>query len=161
MTAKQGVPYIQKQVELDRFGQSRLSGRSGLLYNYEDNGGLWENLRFSPLSLLGEDETSVSFVLRTHSTMFHLLHRTTSKSKGANEMLEPIMPEYDHTMYLKGFTPTQIYSAFKQTQRKKQKDKKDKKREQSILEKETFAFIEKMLGVAVDEAMKDIFKDWK
>ena len=43
----------------------------------------------------------------------------------------------------------------------KQKDKKDKKREQSILEKETFAFIEKMLGVAVDEAMKDIFKDWK
>ena len=76
-------------------------------------------------------------------------------------MLEPIMPEYDHTMYLKGFTPTQIYSAFKQTQRKKQKDKKDKKREQSILEKETFAFNEQMLGVAVDEAMKDIFKDWK
>ena len=31
----------------------------------------------------------------------------------------------------------------------------------TILEKETFAFIEKMLGVAVDEAMKDIFKDWK
>ena len=82
LTAQQGVPYVQKQVELDRFGQSRLSGRSLLLYNYEDNGGLWENLRFSPLSLLGEDETSVSFVLRTHSTMFHLLHRTTSKSKG-------------------------------------------------------------------------------
>ena len=81
--------------------------------------------------------------------------------KERKRMLEPIMPEYDHTMYLKGFTPTQIYSAFKQTQRKKQKDKKDKKREQSILEKETFAFIEKMLGVAVDEAMKDIFKDWK
>ena len=68
---------------------------------------------------------------------------------------------YSHSMYLKGFTPTQIYSAFKQTQRRKQKDKKDKKREQSILEKETFALIEKMLGVAVDEAMKDIFKDWK
>ena len=76
-------------------------------------------------------------------------------------MLEPMMPEYSHSMYLKGFTPTQIYAAFKQTQRRKQKDKKDKKREQSILEKETFAFIEKMLGVAVDEAMKDIFKDWK
>ena len=69
-----GLLFVQKQVELDRFGQSRLSGRSLLLYNYEDNGGLWENLRFSPLSLLGEDETSVSFVLRTHSTMFHLLH---------------------------------------------------------------------------------------
>ena len=65
-------------------------------------------------------------------------------------MLEPIMPEYDHTMYLKGFTPTQIYSAFKQAQRKKQKDKKDKKREQSILEKETFAFIEKMLRTHFD-----------
>ena len=76
-----GLSYVQKQVEQDRFGQSRLSGRSQILYNYEDNGGLWENLRFSPLSLLGEDETSVSFVLRTHSTMFHLLHRTTSKSK--------------------------------------------------------------------------------
>lgn len=69
-------------------------------------------------------------------------------------MLEPMMPEYSHSMYLKGFTPTQIYSAFKQTQRRKQKDKKDKKREQSILEKETFAFIEKMLGVAVDEAIR-------
>jgi len=156
-----GLLFIQKQVELDRFGQSRLSGRSGLLYNYEDNGGLWENLRFSPLSLLGEDETSVSFVLRTHSTMFHLLHRTTSKSKGVNEMLEPIMPEYDHTMHLKGFSPTQIYSAFKQTQRRKRNDEKKKKREESILEKETMAFIEAMLMATTKEAMKEIFKDFK
>ena len=119
--------------------------------------GDWENLRFSPLSLLGEDETSVSFVLRTHSTMFHLLRRTTSKSKGVNEMLEPMMPEYSDTMYLKGFSPMQIYSAFKQTQRRKQKDK----REESILEKEVFAFIEAMLMATTKEAMKDIFKDFK
>ena len=51
-------------------------------------------------------------------------------------MLEPMMPEYNHTMHLKGFSPTQIYSAFKQTQRKKQKDKKDKSKEQiAALEK--------------------------
>ena len=80
-----GSPMSRSKWNWTAFGQSRLSGRSGLLYNYEDNGGLWENLRFSPLSLLGEDETSVSFVLRTHSTMFHLLHRTTSKSKGVKK----------------------------------------------------------------------------
>ena len=34
-----GLFYVQKQVELDKFGQSRLSERSGLLYNYEGNGG--------------------------------------------------------------------------------------------------------------------------
>ena len=34
-----GLFYVQKQVKLDSFGQSRLSGRSELLYNYEDNGG--------------------------------------------------------------------------------------------------------------------------
>ena len=76
-------------------------------------------------------------------------------------MLEPTMPEYSNTMYLKGYSPTQIYSAFKQTQRRKQKSKREKKREESILEKETMAFIEKMLSVAVNEALDDIFKDWK
>lgn len=76
-------------------------------------------------------------------------------------MLEPMMPEYSHAMHLKGFTPTQIYSAFKQTQRRKQKDKKDKKREQSIFGKETMAFIEAMLMATTKEAMKDIFKDFK
>jgi len=30
-----------------------------------------------------------------------------------------------------------------------------------VLEKEIFAFIEAMLGAVVDEAMKDLFKDWK
>ena len=76
-------------------------------------------------------------------------------------MLEPMMPEYSNTMYLKGFSATQVYSAFKQTQRRKQNDKRKKKREQSILEKETMSFIEAMLAAMLDKAMKDIFKDWK
>ena len=49
-----------------------------------------------------------------------------SRVKGVNKMLEPMMPEYSHDMYLKGFSSTQIYSAFKQSQRRKQKDKKKK-----------------------------------
>ena len=76
-------------------------------------------------------------------------------------MLEPMMPEYSNTMYLKGFSPTQIYSAFKQTQRRKRYDEKRKKREESILEKETMAFIEAMLMATTKEAMKEIFKDFK
>jgi len=76
-------------------------------------------------------------------------------------MLEPMMPEYSNTMHLKGFSPTQIYSAFKQTQRRKRNDEKKKKREESILEKETMAFIEAMLMATTKEAMKEIFKDFK
>ena len=76
-------------------------------------------------------------------------------------MLEPLMPEYSNTMYLKGFSPTQIYSAFKQTQRRKQKDKRKKKEEESIWEKEVFAFIEAMTMATTKEAMKEIFKDFK
>lgn len=75
-------------------------------------------------------------------------------------MLEPMMPEYSNTMYLKGFSATQVYSAFKQTQRRKQNDKRKKKREQSILEKETMSFIEAMLAAMVEKAMKEIFSDW-
>jgi hypothetical protein len=76
-------------------------------------------------------------------------------------MLEPMMPEYSNTMYLRGFSPMQIYSAFKQTQRKKRKDERKKKREESILEKETMAFIEAMLMATSKEAMKEIFKDFR
>lgn len=76
-------------------------------------------------------------------------------------MFEPMMPEYSNTMYLKGFSATQVYSAFKQTQRRKQNDKRKKKREQSILEKETMAFIEAMLAAMVEKSMKEIFNDWK
>ena len=76
-------------------------------------------------------------------------------------MLEPMMPEYSNTMYLKGFSPMQIYSAFKQSNRRKQKDKRKKEREESILEKEVFAFIEAMMMATTKEAMKEIFKDFK
>ena len=76
-------------------------------------------------------------------------------------MLEPMMPEYSNTMYFKGFSPMQIFSAFKQTQRRKRKDERKKKREESILEKETMAFIEAMLMATSKEAMKEIFKDFK
>lgn len=75
-------------------------------------------------------------------------------------MLEPMMPEYSNTMYLKGFSATQVYSAFKQTQRRKQNDKRKEKRKQSVLEKETMAFIEAMLAALVEKSMKEIFSDW-
>lgn len=39
------------------------------------------------------------------------------------------LPDYSPTMHLKGFTAMQVFSAFKQTQRKKQKEKKKKQRE--------------------------------
>lgn len=64
------------------------------------------------------------------------------------------MPEYSKDMYLKGFSATQIYSAFKQSKRKKKKD-------DDFLEKEIFAFIQAMLTATVNEAMKDLFKDFK
>lgn len=59
------------------------------------------------------------------------------------------LPDYSPTMHLKGFSAMQIYSSFKQTQRKKQQDKKRKQREQSLLEKEIFRFIEGMADAAI------------
>ena len=75
-------------------------------------------------------------------------------------MLEPQYPEYSRDMYLRGFSASQIYSAFKQTQRRKQKDKR-KKREQSILEKELYDFTEAVLSSQLEIIMKDLFKDKK
>lgn len=75
-------------------------------------------------------------------------------------MLEPQYPEYSRDMYLRGFSASQIYSAFKQTQRRKQKDKR-KKREQSIWEKELYDFTEAVLSSQLDIIMKDLFKDKK
>ncbi len=75
-------------------------------------------------------------------------------------MLEPQYPEYSRDMYLRGFSASQIYSAFKQTQRRKQKDKR-KKREQSILEKELYNITEAALSSQLEIIMKDLFKDWK
>ena len=75
-------------------------------------------------------------------------------------MLEPQYPEYSRDMYLRGFSASQIYSAFKQTQRRKQKDKR-KRREQSILEKELYNITEAALSSQLDIIMKDLFKDKK
>ena len=75
-------------------------------------------------------------------------------------MLEPQYPEYSRDMYLRGFSASQIYSAFKQTQLRKQKYKR-KKREQSILEKELYDFTEAVLSSQLDIIMKDLFKDKK
>lgn len=55
------------------------------------------------------------------------------------------LPDYEPTMYLRGFSVEQIFQAFRNTQRKKKKDSDQKKREQSILEKEMFRFIENSL----------------
>ena len=71
------------------------------------------------------------------------------------------LPDYSPTMYLKGFTPMQIYSAFKQSERKKQRHKKKKQREQSLLEKEVFNFIESMAETTINQALDDIFEGWK
>ena len=67
------------------------------------------------------------------------------------------LPEYSNAMYLKGFNPLQILEAMRQTNRKKQKKKKD----ESILEKEMFNFIQGMATVVINEALDDIFKDFK
>lgn len=75
-------------------------------------------------------------------------------------MLEPMMPEYSKQMYLQGFSAQQIMSAFRQTKRREQKRKRDKEREQSILEKEMYAFIEKVASAALNEALNDITKEW-
>lgn len=67
------------------------------------------------------------------------------------------LPEYSKFMYLKGFNPFEILEAMRRTNRKKQKKKKD----ESILEKEIFNFIEGMAVATINEAMDDIFEGWK
>ena len=71
------------------------------------------------------------------------------------------LPEYSHTMYLRGFNIYQVYNAFKKSQRKKQDQKRKEKREQSVMEKEIFRLIEKSAEAAVNEALDEIFKGWK
>ena len=61
--------------------------------------------------------------------------------KGENNMIYmQDLPDYSNDMYLKGFSPIEILEAMRRTNRKKQKQK----REESILEKEMFNFIEGM-----------------
>ena len=40
------------------------------------------------------------------------------------------------------------------------KERKKKKRKQSVLEKEIFSIVEKSLDAAIAAAMEDIFRDW-
>lgn len=67
------------------------------------------------------------------------------------------LPEYSDYMYLQGYEPYEIMEAFRRTTKKKL----DKKREESILEKEMFNFIEAMIATTVNKALDDIFKDFK
>ena len=67
------------------------------------------------------------------------------------------LPDYSKDMYLKGFSPYQILEALRRTEKKK----RDKKREESIFEKEMFNFIEGMATATIKEAIDDIFEGWK
>ncbi len=67
------------------------------------------------------------------------------------------LPEYSDYMYLQGYQPHEIMEAFRRTNRKKLQ----KKKEESIFEKEMFNFIEGLATAAVNEAIDDIFEDWK
>ena len=60
-------------------------------------------------------------------------------------------------MYLQGFNPYEVLEAFRRTQKKN----RDKKKEESILEKEMFDFIERMATATINEAIDDIFESWK
>ena len=71
------------------------------------------------------------------------------------------LPEYSHTMYLRGFNIYQVYNAFKKSQRKKEDKKRKEKREQSIMEQEILRLLEKSTEAAVNKAMDEIFKGWK
>jgi len=64
------------------------------------------------------------------------------------------LPDYTHDMYLRGFNPYEILEALRRTKRKK-------KKEESILEKEIFNFIEGMATAAINGAIDEIFKEWK
>lgn len=67
------------------------------------------------------------------------------------------LPDYSHDMYLKGFSAYQIFEANRRTNRKKQK----KKREESILEKETFDFIEALALATIEKAVDEIFEPFQ
>ena len=73
------------------------------------------------------------------------------------QLYEANIPEYSHTMHLQGYSATDVYRAFKESQRKKH----SQKREQSILEKELYAFMYNSLQACLNEALDDIEKSWK
>lgn len=65
----------------------------------------------------------------------------------------PDLPDYSDDMYLKGFNPYEILEAFRRT--------KKKKREESIIEKETFKFIEGLATAAINKAVEDMFEPFQ
>ena len=64
----------------------------------------------------------------------------------------PDLPNYSDDMYLKGFNPFEILEAFRRTEKKK----RDKKRAESIFEKETLRFIEGLATAAINQAVEDM-----
>ena len=72
-------------------------------------------------------------------------------------LYEANLPEYSHTMHLHGYSATDVYRSFKKSQRKNH----SQKREQSILEKELYAFMYNSLQACLNEALDDIEKSWK
>lgn len=64
------------------------------------------------------------------------------------------LPDYSNDMYLKGFNPYEILEAFRRTNRKK-------KREESILEKEMFNFIEGLATATINKAVEDMFEPFQ
>lgn len=67
------------------------------------------------------------------------------------------LPDYSHDMYLKGFNPYEILEAMRRTNKKEYQ----KKKEESIFEKEVFNFIEGMATAAINKAIEDLFEGWK
>lgn len=65
--------------------------------------------------------------------------------------------EHLSKMFINGLSPQERYNKNKSNQRKKYQKKKN----ESILEKEMVNFIEAMATVTINKAINDIFKDWK
>lgn len=63
------------------------------------------------------------------------------------------LPDYSHDMYLKGFNAYQIFEANRRTNRKK--------REESIIEKETFDFIEALALATIEKAVDEMFEPFQ
>lgn len=71
------------------------------------------------------------------------------------------LPEYSSDMYLHGYSPQQIFEAFRRTNRKKNEERKKKKREETILEKELAHMVEKLAKASIDAAVVNIFETFE
>ncbi len=68
------------------------------------------------------------------------------------------LPDYSHDMHLRGFSPTQILEAFRRTNRKNMEERKKKKREESLFEKELARIVESLAKASIDAAVVNIFE---